>query len=565
MNVGWARATAGLGAAVALLSVVAPLPVLAEDGADPGRELEVLEEDPTLEPLEAPEITDPLRPIQWYLDRIRAPAAWATTLGDPEVVVALIDTGVDADHPDLRGAFWRDPLTGRNGVDHVSAAGLTYVGPTEDWHGTAVAGIVAARTGDGYGMVGVAPQVSLRVHRIYGSAAADVPPTQDSYDAAIEAISSAVAGGADVLLITWGGTVPDARLERAIRDARIPVVVAAGNDGQDLSNQPAVARYPAMYRLPNMVTVAASDRDNRLAGGAAGTNYGARHVDIAAPGVDIVSVRAGDEHAVFDGTSFAAPQVAAALALARGVAPRTSTNELVGALIGSARAAPGLRGQVVSGGVLDIAAFLAAVERPVCTGTYPPNSFDDVARTSLHVAGIDCVAWYGVALGVDGQRFRPERTLTRGEMATFLARVLDRAGYVAPDDLVAPFEDTEGTTHEASIAVIADAGIAAGVGDGRFAPHRTVTRAQMATFLVETVRLLIEEELTPQQDWFDDIDGNVHAASIILVRELGVTLGTTDTRRYDPDAGLTRGQMATFLGRTLDVLAREGVTITLPS
>lgn len=571
IDVGFRTAlAAGLAVGVLALGTLgAPGAVSAEeapDADDPGRDVGEVELSQEFESTAtAPAITDPLRSLQWYLDRIRAPGAWDVTFGDPDITVAVIDTGVDAAHPDLSGAFWADQLRGANGFDHLTGNDITYVSPEEDWHGTAVAGVVGARTGDGYGMVGVAPEVSLMVRRIYASESTETPPFQTSYDAAIEAIDAAVANGADVLLITWGGTFPDSRLERAIRRARVPVVVAAGNDGQDLSDAPLIARYPAMYRLPNMVTVAASDRDNRIAVGQTASNYGPRHVDIAAPGVDIVSLRAGGEHGVFDGTSFAAPQVAAALALGRSIAPRTSTNELVGALIGTARTSSALRGRVASGGVLDIGSFLAAVERPVCTGSEPPSAFVDVSRTSVHVAGIDCVKWYEVALGVDAERFLPDRTLTRGEMAAFLTRVLDRAGYQPPEELTAPFVDTEGTTHEASIAVIADAGIAGGVGDGRFAPAATVTRAQMATFLVNTVALLTEQELVAQQEWFDDTSDSVHAGSIGLVRELGITLGTQDPRIYDPATGLTRAQMATFLARTLDVLAREGVTITHPT
>lgn len=558
--------------AVGLLVAAGPGAVLAEETDGAGRDLHTVEtaeieadDGVSSGSSEPPLITDPLLDMQWYLNRIRAPAAWEVSFGDPEVVVAVIDTGIDASHPDLSGAFWTDPLLGTNGFDHLNGEPLTSVSPDEDWHGTAVAGIVGARTGDGFGMVGVAPRVSLMVRRIYVSESTETPPNQTSYDAAIEAIDASVADGADVILITWGGTFPDSRLERAIRRAGIPVVVAAGNDGSDLSNDPAVRRYPAMYRLPNMVTVAATGRDNRIATGQTFSNYGSRHVDIAAPGVDIVSLRAGDGHGLFDGTSFAAPQVAAALALGRSVAPRASTNELVGTLVGTARSNRALLGRVISGGELDVAAFLAAVERPVCTGQAPPVTFDDVARTSVHVAAIDCVVWYRVALGTGDRRYQPDRTLTRGEMATFLARVLERAGYAAPDELTSPFTDTDGSIHEASIAVIADAGIAGGVGGGRFAPQETVTREQMATFLVNTVALLTERELEPQQVWFDDIGGSVHADSINLVRELGITLGTSDPRLYEPGVDLTRAQMSSFLANTLDLLAREGVTITHPA
>ncbi len=518
-------------------------------------------------------VDDTLRSLQWYLDRIRAPEAWATTRGDAEVTIALIDTGVDPDHPDLEGAFWKDPRTGANGFDHLEGGFNTYRGSVEDWHGTAVAGVAVATADNNYGIAGVAPDVKLMVRRIYESTSLDAAPTQTSYALAVEAIEASVEDGADVILITWGGRVPNAELEAAIRGAGVPVVAAAGNDGQDLSGEPTIERYPAMYSMANLVTVAASDRDNQLLNDErSATNYGERHVDIAAPGDSIVSLVAGGDHGIFDGTSLAAPQVAAALALGRTVAPGTGANELVGTLIGTARRTTGLRGKVTSGGLLDVRAFLEAVQRPVCDGTYPPSTFDDVSRTAVHVDGIDCVTWYGIAVGVGDNRFAPDRTITRGEMASFLARTLDRSGYELPVDEPAVgdqpaeplFTDIAGTTHEDSITLLAEAGIVSGVGDGLFAPRRTVTRAQMATFLVATVEALLERDLVAGGDWFDDTGGSVHAPQIDVARELQITLGTSDPRLYDPSREVIRAQMSSFMARTLDLLGREGVTVAGP-
>jgi len=556
--------------ASAMLAALVP-PAVAADGVATVAAVD----DPTT-------VDDSLRSLQWYLDRIRAPQAWATTRGDAEVTIALIDTGVDPDHPDLDGSFWVDPATGTNGFDHLEGGFNTYRGSVEDWHGTAVAGVAVATADNAYGIAGVAPDVKLMVRRIYESTSTDSAPTQTSYSLAVEAIGASVEDDADVILITWGGRGPNAALEAAIRGAGVPVVAAAGNDGQDFSGDHTIERYPAMYSIPNLVTVAASDQENQLLNDAgSASNYGERHVDIAAPGDGIVSLVAGGDHGIFDGTSLAAPQVAAALALGRSVAPGTGPNELVGTLIGTARRATGLRGRVTSGGLLDVNAFLDAVQRPVCDGTYPPSTFDDVSRTAVHVDGIDCVTWYEVAVGVGDNRFAPHRTITRGEMATFIARTLDRVGYelpvedtgevveepAAPGDGTGdqteepPFTDIAGTTHEDSITLLAEAGIVSGIGDGLFAPRRTVTRAQMATFLVKTVELLLERDLVAGEDWFDDTAGSVHAPQIDVARELQITLGTSNPRLYDPDREVNRAQMASFMARTLDLLGREGVTV----
>ena len=507
-------------------------------------------------------VDDPLRDLQWYLDRTRTPGAWDATRGDPDVTVAVIDSGVDPDHPDLAGAFATDPILGGHGYDHIRGGVDTYVGADADWHGTAIAGIVAARADDGFGIAGAAPEVRLRVHRIYESTSSDQAPSDTSYTLAADAIRDATAAGADVILLSWGGTTPNAALASAIEESGVPVVAAAGNDGVNLSDSPAVRRYPAMYRMPNLVTVAASDRDNRiLANERIGSNYGVRHVDIAAPGEEIVSLWPGGGHEVFEGTSFAAPQVAAALALGRSLAPGTSASELVGALVGNARRTSSLLDKVAAGGVLDVQAFLRAVERPVCTAHVPPSAFDDVDRTSTHVGNIDCVAFIGVAEGTADGRFAPRRTVTRGQMATFIARTLAAAGHelAAPDEPV--FDDIAGTTHEETIASLAATGLVSGVGDGQFAPERPVTRGQMATFLVNASELVLDTELTSELDWFDDVAGNVHENSILVARDLGITLGTSEPREFAPHRDMTREQMASFLARTMDALVRQGAGV----
>lgn len=506
-------------------------------------------------------VDDPLRPFQWNLDRIRAPEAWEITRGSPEVTIAIVDTGVDTSHRDLADAFWTDPVTGVNGFDHIHQTSTIYLGATSDWHGTAIAGVAAARADDGYGMAGVAPEVSLMVHRIYGSTSSSEPPTQTSYSVAAEAVRHSAAAGADVILLTWGGVVPNDELFAAIRDVGVPVVAAAGNDGQDLSSDPSTPRYPAMYRLPNLITVAATDRDNQiLEDGFVASNFGKRHVDIAAPGDGVISIVPGGEHTLYDGTSFAAPHVAGALALGRAIAPGVPDNELVGMLVTAARRSASLRDKVTSGGVLDVAAFLRVVERPVCVATIPPADFPDLDRSSLHVGNIDCIAWYGVTQGT-GDGFVASRTITRGETATLLVRALEAAGYELPADPTATFDDIEATTHEASIRILAEVGLVSGVGGGTFEPHRPVTRGQMASMVIGVVEEVTDLQLPTDRDWFDDIERSAHADAIVKAREAGITLGGAEPRSFMPSRDMTRGQMASFLARMLDVVGRQGVTV----
>ena len=512
---------------------------------------------------------DPLLGLQWHLDRTRVRQAWSLTEGSPDVTIAVIDTGVDPRHRDLAGALWSNPDGGGAGFDYLRWVRTTYVSPDHDWHGTAVAGVAAARSNDGYGMAGVAPGVKVMVRRIYASTSSSKPPSIVGATDAPRAIRDAVTDGADVVLLTWGSDQPDPALFEAIRTAGVPVVAAAGNDGWDLSAA-GPKRYPAAYNLPNLVTVAATDSDRQLFDdGTLASNFGVDTVDLAAPGQRIVSLIAGGEHDYFSGTSFASPQVAGALALGRSLAPGAATSELIGTLVRTTRRSAGLAGRVSSGGELDVLAFLQSLDRPVCDPTLPPAMFDDYERSSVHAENIDCIVFYRISQGIAPGSFAPSRRITRGEMASFLARTLVATGYapppVAPSEVTdAPprrFTDTGGTVHADAVDLVAMAGVAQGRSDGTFGPGELVTRAQMATFVVRTVEVLTDQPFADERIWFDDATGHFHERNINVARDLGITLGGTDPRRFEPERTMTRAQMASFVARTLDALGRRGVEV----
>lgn len=535
---------------------------------------------PVVEDPASQRFDDPLLHLQWNLERTRTLQAWELTPGRSAVTVAVIDTGVDPNHRDLEGAFWTD-AQGRYGYDYLRGTRDTFVSVERDWHGTAVAGVVAARADDGYGMAGVAPGVSVMVRRIYASTSTDQPPSLVGYASAAQAIRDAAADGADVILLTWGGSVPNSQLADAIAEAGVPVVAAAGNDGWNL-DAAGPKRYPAAYQLPNLITVAATDRDGQLLdNGRVSSNYGATVVDLAAPGEDIISV-SGTHHNYFEGTSFAAPQVAGALALGRSLAPAATTGELVSELLRTVRRSPALTGKVASRGELDVLAFLSALDRPVCGTDLPPSGFQDVRRDSVHLVNIDCVGFYGVARGVTTTRFLPERRITRGEMASFLARSLEAAGIdlatlatrspgladdsadgaaLGDDDRrQRAFPDIQGNTHADAIEMIAAAGITQGRLDGTYGPNERVPRGQMATFLVRTVELLTGQAYEVDRPWFDDVDGHTHAESIRIARDLGITTGGSRAGTFEPDLFVSREQMASFMARALDAAGRQSVT-----
>jgi serine protease len=317
---------------------------------------------------------DPYRIQQWSLDRIRVDEAWAHSQGEG-VVVAVVDTGIDLEHPDLRDQLLRDRDGAVVGLDLVEGGDPV----DRHGHGTLVAGVIAATAGNGEGIVGVAPRARLMPIRALdddgGGRGSDVD----------EAIRWAVDHGADVINLSLesvkapdgsspGPGAPTAAVRYAW-ERGVVVVAAAGNGGASLSDYPADSP---------VVLVGATDRDDRRAG----FSDRGRADALLAPGVDIVSTWCRDPgqdacdgrthtYGIAEGTSFAAPHVSGALAL------------LIGAGSEPAEAVERLRRTAVDlgpegpedehgHGRIDVAAALA-VDRPVTTSV---STTDDEAASA---------------------------------------------------------------------------------------------------------------------------------------------------------------------------------------
>lgn len=156
---------------------------------------------------------------------------------------------------------------------------------------------------------------------------------------------------------------------------------------------------------------------------------------------------------------------------------------------------------------------------------------------------VEAVAARGIALGVGDGSFRPNAPVTRGQMASFLARALGLPPAAAP----APFTDSAGTTHAAAIDAVTEAGIASGFPDGRFQPDAAVTRGQMASFLQRGLGL---EGCLPAP-WVD-VAGSPHEAAVCGVAARGIAQGRSDGT-FGPNEAVSRGQMARFLARALGI------------
>jgi len=269
---------------------------------------------------------------------IDAVSAWETSTGSPEVVVALLDTGIDLSHPDLVANLWVNPLEiPGNGVDDDhngyidDVHGINTVAGTgvpQDFigHGTHVAGTIGAVGNNGLGVTGVAWNVKLLAVSTFS---ADDDPSADLFDilSGYDYLLALKQRGVPIIAVnaSFGGPQPIELEEQAIarlRDAGVLVVAAAGNDGV---NNDLHLHYPASYQLDNLIAVTATDRSGELPSFA---NYGPQTIHIAAPGVGILSTLPGSDYGVYTGTSMAAPHVTGTLALIASVAPDITPNDL---------------------------------------------------------------------------------------------------------------------------------------------------------------------------------------------------------------------------------------------
>jgi len=300
---------------------------------------------------------------------VNAPEAWDVTTGSSDVVIAVIDSGVDIDHADLEESLWVNLMEeggapgvdddGNGYVDDVHGYDIDNDDPNpspslKDQHGTHVAGIIGAEH-DGTGVVGICPGCRIMALRF------DYSLGQE-----LEAIDYAIENGADIINMSFGGATWSPAERNAIEtagDAGILTVAAAGNSSldNDISALPADSNdaaplFPASYALPTVLTVAASDDRDRYATisqcgpsniprwRCAFTSWGHDSVDVAAPGVDILStVVSGGVYPgadVWDGTSMAAPLVAGIAGLVRSANPSYGPLDLKNAIMNGVHAAP---------------------------------------------------------------------------------------------------------------------------------------------------------------------------------------------------------------------------------
>ncbi len=301
---------------------------------------------------------------QWGLDSPRgfdvgALDAWKVTKGDPKVVVAVVDSGIDYNHQSLNKSMWKNPQEipsngkdddGNGFIDDVY--GWDFANADNDpsdevGHGTHCAGIIAAQ-----GTIqGIAPQVKIMALKFI---------TDDgtgTLSAAISSIDYAINNGAKVISNSWGSGLYSNSLKYIIKKAHekgILFVAAAGNSAMNNDTDP---MYPASYEVRNVVSVAAINRYGSLA---SFSNYGRKSVHLAAPGEDILSTYPGQGYEYLDGTSMATPFVSGIAALLYSMNPQAKVETVKNTLMASVKKVEGLR--TLSGGTVSAAAAVKKMQ-----------------------------------------------------------------------------------------------------------------------------------------------------------------------------------------------------------
>ncbi len=328
---------------------------------------------------------DPHYPEQWHLPKIGAPTAWDVTTGSSNVVVAIIDTGVDYRNPDLAPNMWRNPgetglddqgrdkSTNRidddnngyvddvHGVDVVSGTGDPmdsgiFTPPNAPfYHGTFIAGMIGAVGNNGLGIAGLNWSVKLMAIRFLDANFQNYTVTRNWSGAlaAWDYLLMMKRRGVNIRITnnSYGNYQESAALRDTIAQAGQEGILTVAAAGNAAGNTDVFSTFPAFMSLDSVVTVAATTDTDALAGF---SNFGSSTVDLAAPGADIFSLSISNTYVSGSGTSFACPCVVGAAALLLAVEPALSVNQLKAALFGSVDQPASLRGRVATNGRLNI-------------------------------------------------------------------------------------------------------------------------------------------------------------------------------------------------------------------
>ncbi|MBL7686236.1 MAG: S8 family serine peptidase [Deltaproteobacteria bacterium] len=335
---------------------------------------------------------------QWFQDSLELPQVWNQTHSAEKILIAVIDSGVDLNHPDLVQNLWKNPHEiPKNGIDDDGngyvddVVGYDFLNrdgdPQDDYgHGTSVFGEIAATGNNQIGVSGIVWNAEVMVLKVLNSKG------DSNLSTAIEAIHYAIAHEAKIINISWGyvpNTTPSEILKEALQkaaDKGILVVASAGNGywGTPIDNDldSSKANYPSSYKLDNMISVAATNSQDQLADF---SDYGQTTVHLAAPGVEIFTTALHSSYNYFTGTSAAAPLVTGSAALIWSENPSLNFSQIKRLLLETTDAVSALKDKVSSGGRLNT--FQALNASPAFGGKLLENVSSSISENIIPNGG----------------------------------------------------------------------------------------------------------------------------------------------------------------------------------
>lgn len=321
---------------------------------------------------------------QWGLPKINASAAWNITTGSSKVIIAVVDSGIDLLHPDLKANIWINPgeIPGNkidddhNGyIDDVY--GWNFVSGNnnvadDNGHGTHVSGIIGAVGNNLIGVTGLMWNATIMPLKF-------LDQNGDGYiDDAVSAIKYATKMGASIISCSWGGKEYSKALKDVIEASSALVVCAAGNDPDfGRANNDILPMYPASFTSKNIISVAATDQNDNLA---YFSNYGVNSVDVAAPGTHIYSTLPGSRYGYESGTSMATPYVSGLAGLIKSLRPDLNSLQIKYTILNNVDFLSSLTGKVLTSGRIN--AFKALTN--IITDSTAPTASANLKKGSYY-------------------------------------------------------------------------------------------------------------------------------------------------------------------------------------
>jgi subtilisin family serine protease len=317
---------------------------------------------------------------------IDAPEAWDIQTGNPNLVIGVIDTGVDYNHPDLVGNIWTNP--GEIANDGIDNDNNGYIDDIRGWdfayndnnpsdvdgHGTHVSGTIAGKGNNGVGVTGVAWNAKIMPLKFLDDTGSG------STSGAISAINYATAKGVKLTNNSWGGGGYSQALYDAINAAGQQGALFIAAAGNESSNTDILPAYPASYNLANIISVASTTNTDGLS---SFSNYGLTSVDLGAPGSGIYSTLPNNSYGTYSGTSMASPHVAGAAALVWSQNPTWTAQQVKNALMNTGDSIAALAGKTVSGKRLNVYNALVSSSLPSVTVGVSPATVQEDGITNL--------------------------------------------------------------------------------------------------------------------------------------------------------------------------------------